>query len=160
MEHVVHLADRPALKVLSRRMSIGIELIGPTLGQAFAEAYAIIGAARAETAGPPFVIYHSMPEAGQPMDIEICAPVSGTLESRDQWKLVDLPAGMFASRKHVGPYDTVEATYIALTAWIPEHGLAIAGPPREVYLSEPTTPPEQTETIVEFPVTKVPVAVG
>jgi len=160
MEHVAHLADRPPLRVLSKRVSIGIESIGQTLDQAFDEAYSIIDATKTETAGPPFVIYHSMPEAGRPMDIEICAPIAGTLESSDPWRVAELPAGTFASQKHVGPYDAVEATYIALTEWIPQHGLAIAGPPREVYLSEPTVPPELTETIVEFPVMRVPVAVG
>jgi effector-binding domain-containing protein len=160
MEHVVHLADRPALRVVSKRVSVGIESIGPTLAQAFGEVYAMIGAADVGTAGPPFVIYHSMPEPGQPLDMEICAPVDGTLEPRDPWRLVDLPAGMFASRKHVGPYDTVGETYDALTAWIPEHGYTVAGPPREVYLSEPSTPPELTETIIEFPVAKVPMPVG
>ena len=160
MEHEIHVTDRPVLRVVSKRVSVALELIGPTLGQAFGEVYALIGAAEAEAAGPPFVIYHAMPAPGQPMDIEICAPVSGSLEPRDPWRLVDLPAGTFATRKHVGPYDTVAATYSALTAWIPDHGLAIAGPPREVYLSEPSTPPELIETIVEFPVTRLPVAVG
>jgi hypothetical protein len=61
MEHVVHLADRPALRVVAKRVSIGIESIGPTLSEAFGEVYAIIGAAEAVPAGPPFVIYHSMP---------------------------------------------------------------------------------------------------
>ena len=160
MGHAVRVVDRPALRVVSKRVSVAIELIGPTLGQAFGEVYALIGAAEAEAAGPPFVICHSMPTPGQPMDIEICAPVGGSLEPHDPWRLVDLPAGTFASRKHVGPCDTVEAAYIALTTWIPEHGLTIAGPPREVYLSEPSTPPERVETIVEFPVMRVPVGVS
>ena len=47
-------------------------------------------------------------------------------------------------------------------AWPAEHGYAIAGPPREVYLSEPETPPEQIRTIVELPVEEVdaPVTAG
>ena len=49
----------------------------------------------------------------------------------------------------------VEAACDTLTAWIGARDLAIAGPPREVYLSEPETPPEQVRTIVEFPVVEV-----
>jgi effector-binding domain-containing protein len=160
MEHEVHVIDRPALRVVAKRLPVAIESIGETLAQAFGEVYAVIGAAEEAAAGPPFVIYHSMPVPGQPLDIEICAPVAGPLEPRDPWRLADLPAGTFASRTHVGPYDTVGATYDALSAWIPANGFAIAGPPREVYLSPPSTPPERIQTIVEFPVARVPVGVG
>jgi effector-binding domain-containing protein len=159
VEHEVHVVERPALRVVAKRLPVALESIGPTLAQAFGEVYAAIGAARAEAAGPPFVIYHSMPVPGQPLDMEVCAPVAGPLEPPAPWHLIELPAGTFASRMHVGPYDTIGATYEQLSAWIPEHGYAFAGPPREAYLSEPSTPPEQTQTIVEFPVTRVPVSV-
>lgn len=63
---------------------------------------------------------------------------------------------------HVGPCDTVETACDTLTAWIGAHAMAVAGPPREVNLSEPDTPPDKTKTIVEFPVSQVaaPVATG
>lgn len=160
MEHEVHVVDRPALRVVARRMPVAIESIGPTLGQAFGEVYAAIGAARAEAAGPPFVIYHSMPVPGEPLDIEVCAPVTRPLEPPAPWRMVELPGGTFASRMHVGAYDTVGSTYELLSAWIAEHELEVAGPPREAYLSPPSTPPEQTQTIVEFPVMRAASRVG
>lgn len=160
MEHEVHVVDRPELRVVSKRLPVMLDAIGPVLAQAFGEVYAAIGGAGASPAGAPFVIYHSMPEPGQPLDVEICAPVAGTVQPPDPWRLADLPAGIFASRMHEGPYDTIGATYDALSAWVPAHGFTVAGPPREVYLSPPDTPPERIQTIVEFPVARVPVAVG
>ncbi len=160
MEHEVHVVERPALRVVAKRLPVPIESIGPTLAQAFGEVYAAIGAAGAEAAGPPFVIYHSMPVPGEPLDIEICAPVGRPLEAPAPWRFVELPGGAFASRMHVGPYETVGSTYDLLSAWISEHGLEVAGPPREAYLSPPSTPPEQTQTIVEFPVSRVESRVG
>lgn len=160
MEHEIHVTDRPALRVVAKRLPVTIEAIGPTMAQAFEEVYGAIGAAMAVPAGPPFVIYHSMPSPGQPLDIEICAPVSGSFEAPEPWRLVELPAGTFASKTHVGPYDSVGSTYDALSTWIAVHGLEIAGPPREVYLSEPSTPPDQIKTVIEFPVTRVAVGVS
>ncbi len=160
MEHEVHVVDRPALRVVAKRLQVGLPSIGPTLERAFGEVYAAIGAARVEAAGPPFVVYHSMPSPGEPLDIEVCSPVAGALEPPPPWAMMELPAGTFASLMHVGPYETVAAAYDLLSAWIPDHGLAIAGPPREVYLSPPSTPPERIQTIVEFPVTRAPVAVS
>ena len=160
MEHEIHVVDRPGLRVLAKRQPVMLDEIGPALERAFDEAYGAIQAARATPEGPPFVIYHSMPETGRPLDIEICAPVNGTLDASAPWHVASLPPGTFASRKHTGPYDSVGATYDALTTWIPAHGYVVAGPPREVYLSEPGTPPQDIETIVEFPVLRVPAPVG
>ncbi len=160
MEHEVHLVERPPLLVISKRMPVALEAIGGTLGGAFGEVYGFLGTTRVAPAGPPFVIYHSMPEPGTPLDIEICAPVAAPVDAPTPWSLVELPGGTFVSRMHVGPYDTVGTTYDALIAWIPAHDLEIAGPPREVYLSDPSTPPEQVHTIVEFPVVKVAAPVG
>jgi effector-binding domain-containing protein len=39
--------------------------------------------------------------------------------------------------------------------WIGTHDLSVAGPPREVYLSPPDTPPDKIRTIVELHVTRV-----
>ena len=160
MEHEVHVVDRPALRVVAKRLQVDLPSIGPTLGQAFGEVFAAISAANVEAAGPPFVIYHSMPTPGEPLDIEVCTPVSGTLAPPAPWRMTELAPGTFASQLHVGPYETVGTTYDLLSAWIPDHGLAIAGPPREAYLSPPSTPPQRTHTIVEFPVTRVAVAVS
>jgi effector-binding domain-containing protein len=71
------------------------------------------------------------------------------------WQTRRLAAGMFATLLHVGPYDTLASAYDDLVAWIGAHDLAVAGPPREVYLSPPDTPPDQIRTIVEFPVARV-----
>jgi len=84
--------------------------------------------------------------------MEICAPVARTTDPPAGWQMQELPASTFVTLLHVGPYDTIGAAYDSLTAWIGAHDLAIAGPPREVYLSEPETPPEQIRTILEFPV--------
>ena len=99
-----------------------------------------------------------MPDGDEPFDVEVCAPVAGPVEAPAGWALQERPAGRFATLMHVGPYDTIGGAYDELTGWIGAHGLVVAGPPREVYLSEPSTPPAQTRTIIEFPVEEVAAA--
>ena len=41
-----------------------------------------------------------------------------------------------------------------LVAWLAARGYAVAGPPEEVYFSEPGTPPEETLTEIRFPVAR------
>ena len=152
MGEEVRIGRRDAVLIVSKRASARLSEIGPVIGRAFGEAYGYLSARGIETAGPPFVIYHGMPVADDPFDVEICAPVARTTDPPTGWQVRELPAGTFATLVHVGPYDTLGAANDRLAAWIGDHALAIAGPPREAYLSEPDTPPEQIRTTVEFPV--------
>jgi effector-binding domain-containing protein len=155
MGHEVKIGQRDATLVVSKRLPVRLSEIGGVLGQAFGEVYGHLQAGGVESGGPPFVIYHGMPAADEPFDVEICAPVLRAVDPPVGWLLQELPAGTFVTLLHVGPYDTVGAAYDTLTEWIGGHDLAVAGPPREVYLSEPDTPPDETRTIVEFPVSEV-----
>ena len=54
---------------------------------------------------------------------------------------------------HRGPYDEIAPAYHTVAGWIAEHGQEIAGPPRELYLNDPTVvPPEELLTEVQWPV--------
>jgi len=148
----VKVGQRNAALVVSKRFPVTLAEIGGVMGRAFGEVYGHLGARRAEPQGPPFVIYHGTPASGEPFDIEVCAPVARAVDPPAGWQMQELPAGTFVTLLHVGPYDTIGAAYEAVFPWIAAHGYAVAGPPREVYLSEPETPPEQIRTIVEVPV--------
>lgn len=162
MAHEVKVGRREAALVVTKRVPVTLAEIGGVIGGTFAEIYGDLGRRGAVVEGPPFVIYHGSPASGEPFDIEICAPVPVPVEPPAGWQLQELPAGLFATLLHVGPYDTIGDAYATITAWIGEHGFVAAGPPREVYLSEPTVPPEQIRTIVELPVVEVatPVIAG
>lgn len=154
------LREREAALVVSRRFAVRLSEIGGAMGTAFGEVYGHLGAMQATGDGPPFVIYHEVPTDADPFEIEVCAPVTRSVDPPTGWQVQQLPSGTFATLVHVGPYDTVASAYDSLVTWIGTHGLSIAGPPREVYLSPPQTPSEQIRTIVEFPVAKVAAPTG
>ena len=156
MGHEVKLRDRDATLVVSTRRSVRVSEIGAVLGRAFGEVYGYLGATTVESNGPPFVIYHGAPVGDELFDIEICAPVTRPVGAPAGWQMQELPAGAFVTLLHVGPYDSIGAAYGTVAAWIDSHELVVAGPPREVYLSEPETPPDQVKTVIEFPVTAQP----
>ena len=158
MAHEVKVAERTATLVLSKRLPVHLPEIGAALGAAFGEVYGYLGVRGAAPEGPPFAIYHSMPVPGEPLDMEICAPVPRVTDAPPGWASHTLPGGAFATLIHVGPYDSVGISYEAISAWIAAHDLIVARPPREVYLSPADTPPDQIRTIIEFPVAKLEVA--
>jgi AraC family transcriptional regulator len=60
-----------------------------------------------------------------------------------------LPAGRYAVALHRGPYDTLDASYVALLGrWLPQRGVELADEPIfEIYLDDPTlTPPTELRT--------------
>jgi effector-binding domain-containing protein len=63
---------------------------------------------------------------------------------------------------HVGPYDALGEAYSAVTRWIGERGLAIAGPFRERYLNAPdeVSSPAEYRTEIQVPVVEAAVPVG
>ena len=152
MVHQVKLRERDAVLIVSKRLPVTLSGIGDVLGRALGEVYRQLGATGAEADGPPFVIYHGHPVSDEPFDIDICAPVSRVIDPPGGWQIQELPAGSFVSLLHVGPYETLGVAYDTLAEWVRAHELVMAGPPREVYLSEPGTPPEEVNTVVEFPV--------
>jgi effector-binding domain-containing protein len=152
VEHEVKVGRREATLVMSKRLPVPISEMGGVFSAAFGEIYGHLGAHRIEPAGPPFVIYHGVPQGDTPVDLEICAPLGRAADPPMGWRLAELPAGMFATLMHVGPYDTIGTAYETLTSWIGTHDLVMAGPPREVYFSPPDTPPDRIRTIIEVPV--------
>ncbi len=157
MDIDVKVRQRESAIALTKRCAVRIPDIGTVISSAFGEVYGYLGGHRVTTSDPPFVIYMTMPSPDQPFEIEVCAPVRGAIDPPTGWRLTELPAGTFASTVHAGSYETLGQTYERFDGWLTEHGYAKAGPPREVYLSEPATPPDLTRTVIEYPVVVAPV---
>jgi len=70
------------------------------------------------------------------------------------FEYIEMPSGIVVSLLHIGPYETLGEAYLQVEAYIGEHGLQKAGPPREFYCSEPDVPPTETRTLIEWPVSQ------
>jgi len=135
--------------VLFQHFVVPLEDLPQTIGKSFSTLYGRITQAGVIPAGPPFVIYHNM---AAPWDIDVCAPVATPLTPTPEFEVKELPATRVVSLLHVGPYETIGTAYEAVDAYIRAHSLTPAGPPREIYLSPPETPPELIQTIIEWPI--------
>jgi len=121
-----------------------------------------------------WVAQHGMVPQGMPRAVYLTAPEE-VPEEQSAWELwapvaaqtPELPADdsgcgvkrcpehLVASATHVGPYETIPETYEPLVQWIAGHGYEIAGPPEELYFSDPEeVPPSEYVTEVRFPVAK------
>jgi effector-binding domain-containing protein len=109
--------------------------------------------------GMPAAVYLTMPSEVPEAEAvwELWAPVAGdaaeTPPDESGVGIKHSQAVTVASAMHVGPYETVAPTYEMLFGWIMANGYRPAGPPMEVYYSDPATvAPEEYRTEIRVPV--------
>ena len=146
---IIELEEQQAVAV---RGDLPVAELPEFFGAAFGAAAAAAEEAGVAIVGPPFGYYPEMPtdtvavEAGFP----VSAPVAPTAEAHP----LVLPGGRAVVAVHVGPYDTLEATYGALMTWMAEQGLMPAGPMWESYVSDPEANPDPStwQTQIVWPI--------
>jgi GyrI-like small molecule binding protein len=84
-------------------------------------------------AGPPLIRYLTLDAGGDPLEIEVCAPVAAGTAGDERVRAGVVPAGRYAALLHVGPYrhETVPdlaAAREVLQTFVAAHGLAYARP--------------------------------
>ncbi len=126
--------------------------LGQVMGPLFGELFAHIQQAGQAPAGMPLAIYHSM--GGGMVDLECAMPVAGPVPGIGRIQAGQLPEGRAATTTHLGPYDELKRTWDALTAWMQSQQLEPAGPPWEVYVTDPGAEPDPAKwrTDIFFPV--------
>jgi effector-binding domain-containing protein len=103
----------------------------------FPQLFARLGQHGVEPAGPPFIRYLEVDHSGEPLEIEVAAPVAGGAEPEvgGPVRAGTLPAGRYATLAHTGPYrhdDVPDLGHAqaALRSWTEQQGI-VTGRPSE-----------------------------
>lgn len=130
----------------------GYDNLGPVFNRLFGTVFGYI-ARYAQPAGPSLALYRD-DGSMRNIPVEALAPLAAQIPEGEGIRVYRLEGGTFATLVHLGPFDTLGASYASLTQWIEGHGYHIAGPAREVYLSMDPGRPDAWVTELQFPVTK------
>ena len=99
--------------------------------------------------------YHDHEYKEAEVDVEVAVPIAGSIKETDSVKMRELPGGEVATATHRGPYDTIGNAYNAVASWIERNGYQMAGPGREIYLTDPKhAKPSEYVTEIQMPVAK------
>jgi len=145
--HVILLED-PEQKVFSIRETVGVAQYHALYQRLFQEAEA-----RGLTqAGPIQMCYHDEEFDPDSSDVEVQMVVA-----QDGPDVTVKPRFTCAAVQHNGPYEDLRLAYDALRVWLAEHTeYRMCGPAMDRYLNDPdSTPPDQLQTGVLFPVERV-----
>ncbi|NBI68084.1 MerR family DNA-binding transcriptional regulator [Pseudoflavonifractor sp. 60] len=145
--HVVLIED-PEQKVFSIRETIGVNQYHDFFERLYQEAEK----RGLKQAGPIQMLYHDEEFSHEHSDVEAQMVVA-----QDGPDVKIKPAYTCAAVQHRGPYENLHLAYNALCGWLAEHTeYRICGPAMDRYFGDPdSTPPDQLETGVLFPVRRV-----
>ncbi len=138
-----------------------IPMTGPydQIPRAFGRLYGWVARRGLAPGGAPTGVYLTDPAAGEAAARwELQAPLvadapDATLDA-DGCGVKHVGPRLVAAATYRGPYERIGPAYAELAAWVQANGYAVVGPPEESYLSEPSTPPEETLTEIHFPVAR------
>ena len=91
-------------------------------------------------AGRPFVRYSDVGPGL--MTMETGTPLAAPAPGAGEIEAITLPGGPAAVAVHMGPYDKLQETYVAMERWMQEHGVRAAGAPWESYITDPADHPD------------------
>lgn len=158
MPYRIVVKEVAAQPVAGLRLRASLATIGAAVQEGFGRVAGAVGAAGAEPAGMPFVVYHDVIDEQSEGDVEMCVPVpAGTVLPDGPVRYREIAGGTVAATVHQGPYQEISPAYHVVTGWIEENGRAAAGAPREIYLNDPrTVTPDDLLTEVQFPIGAAP----
>lgn len=152
--HEITVKEVPAQHVATIRKHATMATIGQDVSSGFAAVGEAVGRSGAQMVGPPFLIMFDVIDEESDGDIQVAFPVAAPFPGSGEVVGEEFPATTVASTIHRGPYDELGPAYHTVTGWIQEHGHEIAGPPREIYLTDPneTQDPADFVTEIQFPI--------
>jgi effector-binding domain-containing protein len=130
------IQQRDALPYLAIRSEVtnGIPAV---VDRTFPQLFAWLGQHGIEPAGPPFIRFLEVDHDGEPLEIEVAAPVANGAEPEDGGPVSagTLPAGRYATLVHIGPYRHEEVPDLGeaqatLKSWTEQEGI-VTGRPSE-----------------------------
>lgn len=130
------------------------QAVGLAMGVAMAQILGFVQSNALTLSGPPMAINTAAGvdvyifDVGQPI-----AEAPATVPLEGNVKVGQTPGGKAVKAVAVGPYSGLEDVYTKTKAWMTLRGLSEGGPSWEVYVSDPTsTPQDQLVTHVYYPI--------
>ncbi len=158
MSYTIDIKVTPAVRVATLTTRTTMATIAPVIDKGFATVMAAIEAAGTHPVGAPFIVYHEMFDEVTEGTLQICIPVPpDTTGDAGEVTFTTFDETTVAWTTHEGPYAGIGQAYAAVASWVQDNGHTFAGPPREVYVTDPRTVAESDLlTEVQFPIVAAP----
>lgn len=149
----IGIEEYPATEAMTITAVMSMEEIPAWFGQNLARSMAVQQSQNLQPQGMPFARYADYDESTGKFTVTAGIPVSAGGKSEDDVKLVRYNSFMALKGLHVGPYDELSLSYMALENYARENGIQLEGVAWEYYLSDPATStnPADLLTLIAMP---------
>jgi effector-binding domain-containing protein len=157
MTHTPQISQRAAQPYVAIALEVTPETLARSIDRGFPELFGWLAEHGVAPAGAPFIRYRVVDADGEPLELELAAPVAGDVPGDERVRADVLPAGHYVTYLHVGPFRSETATDIAdarnaMLAWAWANNVALdrretdrgsePGCYVEHYRSDPRTEPD------------------
>jgi effector-binding domain-containing protein len=154
-----HIATLPERHYLAIPASVTMETLGTVVPPLNGEVFGWLAAREIAPGGPPFWKYNVI-DMARGLEVEAGCPVAEATPGDGRVIAGVLPAGRYATVRHVGHPQTLVTATAALLDWAAAQGLAWDTSPSpegerwgarlEIYYSDPATEPDMTKWETEL----------
>jgi len=136
MTHRPKLQRRAALPYVAIRRQVTERGVAAAVDSAFPELFLWLGEHRLAPAGPPFIRFLEVDVDGEPLELEVAAPVDAQAQGDEHVWIDVLPRGRYVTLLHLGPYrhatePDLAAARVALQDWARKEGLVLDSRPTD-----------------------------
>ncbi|GAB4568876.1 MAG: hypothetical protein Tsb0020_22750 [Haliangiales bacterium] len=141
-----------AMTLLCQTQRVAQAKIAEALGQILPAVFAYATQHNVPMLGPPITRYHGWGPGV--ITLEAGIPVAPGATGSGDIAVTTVDACNAAVAIHTGPYEGLADAHAAIELYLHEHGLRVAGPPFEVYLTDPGEVPDPADwkTRVVWPI--------
>lgn len=143
MERGLNLVTISPVHAMTIRKTLAVAGLPAFFAEAMGRLGTYIGTNGGEFTGPPFAAYHAVSDAA--VDVEVAMPVARPLAAEGDIAPGEFPGGTAVEYVYFGPYDGMTSAYQEVYSWLAANGKSAAGPPREVYYSDPAVSPNPAD---------------
>ncbi len=129
------VADQAVASITS---AVDSRTVATAVGSGFGTIVSALTSAGVSPAGAPFLIMHDVIDEETPGSIEMCIPIGDDFNADGGVESKHIRGGPVAVTTHRGAYGEIPPAYHAISSWMGANGREPAGPPREIYLNDPT----------------------
>ena len=146
----VSLRKASALTIAAVRRKVTISEIGTAWKEPLDKVWSVLRSKPGlHTHGHNVFLYHHGTGRDAPMTVDFGVEVTRSFDAVGDVHATQTPEGEVAEATHVGPYDRLGDTHLAIHRWAVKNGRSMAGTSWEIY-ADPTSDPSMLETKVVY----------